>query len=72
MFEQAGKRFYLSANSPWMASAEPEEREAILKANPNALDDWDEEIGDRRNKLVVIGKNMDRAAIEARFDACLL
>lgn len=72
LFEQAGKRFYLSANSPWMASAEPEEREAILKANPNALDDWDEEIGDRRNKLVVIGKNMDRAAIEARFDACLL
>lgn len=72
LFEQAGKRFYISPNSPWVASATPEEREAILSANPHALDDWDEEVGDRRNKLVVIGKDMDRAEIEARFDACLV
>lgn len=72
LFEQAGKRFYLSPNSPWIASATPEERESILQANPHALDDWDEKTGDRRNKLVVIGKDMDRAEIEARFDACLM
>ena len=72
LFEQAGKRFYISPNSPWVASATPEEREAILQANPHALDDWDEEVGDRRNKLVVIGKDMNRAEIEARFDECLL
>lgn len=72
LFEQAGKRFYLSPNSPWMATATPEEREAILEANPHALDDWDEELGDRRNKLVVIGKNMNRAEIEQQFDACLI
>lgn len=72
LFEQAGKRFYLSPNSPWMATATPEEREAILEANPHALDDWDEELGDRRNKLVVIGKNMNRTEIGQQFDSCLL
>ena len=72
LFEQAGKRFYMSPNSPWIASATPEEREAILSANPNALDDWDDTVGDRRNKLVVIGKDMNRAEIEARLDECLV
>ncbi len=62
----------MSPNSPWIASATPEEREAILSANPNALDDWDDTVGDRRNKLVVIGKDMNRAEIEARLDECLV
>jgi len=33
---------------------------------------WDEEVGDARQELVVIGMNMDEAALRARFDACLL
>ena len=68
VFEQAGKRFYLSENGMWLAAASEEEREVILKYNEHALDDWDEEIGDRRVKLVFIGKNMDQAAIEAKLD----
>ena len=43
-----------------------------MSANPNALDDWDDTVGDRRNKLVVIGKDMNRAEIEARLDECLV
>jgi hypothetical protein len=28
--------------------------------------------GDRRTEIVLIGKNLDQAALTARFDACLL
>jgi len=33
---------------------------------------WDEEVGDARQELVIIGMNIDEAALRARFDACLL
>lgn len=33
---------------------------------------WDEEVGDARQELVLIGMDMDEAALRARFDACLL
>lgn len=33
---------------------------------------WEEEVGDARQELVLIGMDMDEAALRARFDACLL
>ncbi|MNY78788.1 putative metal chaperone YciC [compost metagenome] len=33
---------------------------------------WDEQWGDRMNEIVFIGAAMDRAALEARLDRCLL
>ena len=36
------------------------------------LDNWKEPFGDRRQEIVIIGKDMDRAALTASFDACLL
>ena len=33
--------------------------------------DWDEKVGDRMIKLVVIGRHLDRKQIEADLDACL-
>ncbi|HHW2186900.1 TPA: zinc metallochaperone GTPase ZigA [Pseudomonas aeruginosa] len=33
---------------------------------------WDERVGDARQELVLIGMDMDEAALRTRFDACLL
>ncbi len=33
---------------------------------------WVEGVGDARQELVLIGMDMDEAAMRARFDACLL
>ena len=48
-----------------------EELEQFMEQNPNAKNDWDENYGDRMQKIVFIGKDMDRKAIEALLDACL-
>ena len=71
LFEQAGKQMSLSPNGYFVASAPAEERSQILLENPKMLDDWDPVCGDRMTKLCVIGRNMNRASIEASLDSCL-
>ena len=43
----------------------------LMKREPGLVRDWDERYGDRMQKIVFIGKDMDRKAIEALLDACL-
>ena len=71
LFEQAGKQMSLSQNGLFVASAPAEERSQILLENPELLDDWDDECGDRMTKICFIGRNMDRAAVETGLDECL-
>lgn len=72
VFEQAGKRFYLSESGLWLAAASEEERQQVIAEDPSVLDNWIDGIGDRRTKLVFIGKNMDEAAVTALFDSKLV
>ncbi|KGG91891.1 MULTISPECIES: zinc metallochaperone GTPase ZigA [Comamonas] len=46
----------------------PKDSEAIAAIKKN----WDEEVGDARQELVVIGIDMDEATLRRMFDACLL
>ena len=63
LFEQAGKQFKVSETGYWLASAPKEDLEQIVKNDPDALKDWDDEVGDRMVKLVFIGRKMDKHQI---------
>jgi len=71
LFEQVGHQVRLVENGLFVASAPEDEMRAILAQEPELLKDWDPVLGDRMNKLVIIGRHMDRAALEAGLDACL-
>lgn len=72
LFELAGRRFGISENGLFVDSVSEDERREAIEEAPQILDDWDPECGDRMTKLVVIGRHMDRAALEAGLDACLV
>ena len=55
----------------WFATAPEDELQRFFATEPGLLRDWDDEYGDRMDKLVFIGRGMDRAAITAALDACL-
>lgn len=71
VFEQAGKQVSLSQAGQWYATMPAEEFEQFKAQNPSVMNDWDNTYGDRMQKLVFIGQNMDREAIETLLDACL-
>lgn len=70
-FEQAGKQKTISEAGQWIAAAPRYEIDKILKYNPEIQKVWDESCGDRMNKIVFIGKDMDKEDIISRLDACL-
>ena len=71
LFEQAGKQVSLTQAGEWYATMPADELEDFKKKNPSILRDWDDEYGDRMQKLVFIGQDMDREAIETLLDNCL-
>lgn len=72
VFEQAGKQVTLSENGLFIASAPKDEREQLIKDNPEVLDEWDPTCGDRQTKLCFIGRHMDKDALVAGLDECLV
>ena len=71
LFEQVGHQVRLMENGYFVASAPEDEMKKILAQEPELLNDWDPVLGDRMTKLVIIGRHMDRDALEAGLDACL-
>lgn len=71
LFEQSGKQFNITNAGQWYATMPADELADFMEKNPGVKKDWDENYGDRMQKIVFIGQNMDRKAIEAELDACL-
>lgn len=71
VFEQAGSQVSLRNAGQWYATMPKDELEEFKKNNPGAVKDWDPEYGDRIQKLVFIGQDMNRKEIEDLLDNCL-
>lgn len=71
LFEQAGVQKKLTEAGQWYATAPEEELQRMLATEPGLQRDWDPKYGDRMEKLVFIGQNLDRKAITDALDACL-
>ena len=71
IFETAGKQKKLTEAGYWFATASKEELQQFVERDPSILKDWDEEYGDRMEKIVFIGQKLDKEAIKAALDSCL-
>ena len=72
VFEQAGRQVKLQNAGQWYATMPKQELEAFMQRNEGLRRDWDEQYGDRMQKLVFIGQHLDREAIATLLDACLV
>ena len=72
LFEQAGVQKKLTEAGKWYATAPQDELQDMLAREPGLLKDWDPVYGDRMQKIVFIGKNMDRKKITELLDFCLV
>lgn len=71
VFEQAGKQVNLRNAGQWYATMPPMQQKELLKNNPKIAKDWQEPYGDRMQKLVFIGQNINEEAIRKELDMCL-
>ena len=71
VFEQAGKQVSLRNAGQWYATMPAFELRSFLEKNPKINKDWEEPYGDRMQKLVFIGQDLDKDAITKALDQCL-
>lgn len=71
IFEQAGAQISMKNVGQWYATMPEDQLQEQLESDAALRRDWDPEYGDRMQKLVFIGQNLDKAAIKSALDACL-
>ena len=72
VFEQAGKQVSIRNVGQWYATMPKAELEQFMVQNPGLRRDWDDQYGDRMQKLVFIGQNLDKRLIAEELDRCLV
>ena len=72
VFEQAGKQIQMHNAGQWYATMPEEELQMMLERDAGLRRDWDPEYGDRMQKIVFIGQNMDQEEIIRQLDECLV
>ena len=72
LFEQAGRQIGLKNAGQWYATMPEDELKPLLEREEGLRKDWDEKYGDRMQKIVFIGQNMDKKTIKEQLDMCLI
>ena len=72
MFEQAGKQVSVRNAGQWFATMPKRELEMMMERDANLRRDWDEQYGDRMQKIVFIGQHLDKQLIKKEMDFCLV
>ena len=71
IFEQAGSQKQLTKFGRWYATMPEAELEKLMDAEPGLAHDWDPKYGDRMQKLVFIGQNLNKEELSHQLDFCL-
>ena len=71
LFEQAGRQFNLRKAGEWFATMPKEELMQLMADDAQLRKDWDDQYGDRMQKLVFIGQHLDIPALRKALDNCL-
>ncbi|WP_026584102.1 GTP-binding protein [Bacillus sp. J33] len=72
LLSQAGPSITLQGAGEWIAAYPENEKMEILRDEPELLEKWDRDFGDRMTELVLIGIGMNKMEIESNLDGCLL
>ena len=72
VFEQAGRQVSLRNAGQWYATMPKDELDQMMAENEQLRRDWDDQYGDRMQKLVFIGQHLDKEQIAADLDFCLV
>jgi G3E family GTPase len=72
LFEQAGVQVKVTEAGQWYATMPEDELLEMIQRDAGLAHDWDEEYGDRMQKIVFIGQHMDKDYIVSQLDACLV
>lgn len=71
LFEQAGQQKTIRQAGKFYATMPENELQRMLDTDPTLRRDWDETYGDRMQKIVFIGQNLDKEEITRLLDDCL-
>jgi G3E family GTPase len=72
LWSQAGVKANIKRSGKWWATVPREQWPTDPRARNYVAQRWEEPFGDRRQELVFIGIDIDKTAITAALDACLL
>lgn len=71
LFEQAGQQKTIRQAGKFYDTMPKNELQRMLDTDPTLRRDWDETYGDRMQKIVFIGQNLDKEEITRLLDECL-
>lgn len=69
---QAGPSIQFGPAGKWAAALSEAELKEVLLEDSSVAESWNEQYGDRVNKIVFIGLDLDRLVICSELDQCLL